>query len=163
MVGKLPAQLLDALQVGLADDEHPVARRFRDIAWRQLGTSGSGNHFVEFGALTVHAAIDSVLGRIPPGTYLALLVIFLVARCRGLALRRTVFWLVLVMALLAAASQFGIQPLLAQLKADALPRGVMESVLRDRFAAWHGISSIVYLVQSLLGLWLAAWAGRGLK
>lgn len=54
-------------------DEHPVARRFRDIAWRQLGTSGSGNHFVEFGALTVHAAIDSPLGRIPPGTYLALL------------------------------------------------------------------------------------------
>jgi len=93
----------------------------------------------------------------------AYVLVVLVARCRGLALRCTVFWLVLVMALLAAASQFGIQPLLAQLKADALPRGVMESVLRDRFAAWHGISSIVYLVQSLLGLWLAAWAGRGLK
>ena len=70
---------------------------------------------------------------------------------------------VLVMALLVAASQFGIQPLMAQLKADALPREVMQSVLRDRFAAWHGVSSILYLVQSLLGLWLVVWANRGLK
>mgnify|MGYP003551490346 CR=1 FL=1 len=59
--------------------------------------------------------------------------------------------------------QFGIQPLMAQLKADAMPREVMESVLRDRFAAWHGVSSILYLVQSLLGLWLVVWANRGLK
>jgi len=52
---------------------HPVASRFRDIARRQLGSSGSGNHFVEFGALQVHATIDSPQGTIPPGTYLALL------------------------------------------------------------------------------------------
>jgi tRNA-splicing ligase RtcB len=54
-------------------NEHPVARRFRDLAWRQLGTSGSGNHFVEFGALHVHSTLDTPSGRIPPGTYLALL------------------------------------------------------------------------------------------
>lgn len=54
-------------------DEHPAARRYRDIAWRQLGTSGSGNHFVEFGALKVHTEIDSPLGTVPPGTYLAAL------------------------------------------------------------------------------------------
>jgi len=53
--------------------EHPAARQHRDIAQRQLGTSGSGNHFVEFGALNVHSAIESPLGTIPPGTYLALL------------------------------------------------------------------------------------------
>jgi tRNA-splicing ligase RtcB len=53
--------------------EHPVARRYVDVAVKQLGTSGSGNHFVEFGALTVHTAIDSPLGTIPPGTYLAAL------------------------------------------------------------------------------------------
>jgi len=28
----------------------------------------------------------------------------------------------------------------------------MESALRDRFALWHGISSIVYLIESLCGL-----------
>jgi tRNA-splicing ligase RtcB len=54
-------------------DEHPVARQRRDVAWRQLGTSGSGNHFVEFGALAVHEMIPSPQGTIPPGTYLALL------------------------------------------------------------------------------------------
>lgn len=88
---------------------------------------------------------------------------FLLLRHRMQALRRAVFWLVVVMVLLVAASQFGIQPLMAQLKADALPREVMESMLRDRFATWHGISSMLYLVQSLLGLWLVVWSSRGLK
>jgi hypothetical protein len=67
------------------------------------------------------------------------------------------------MVTLTLASQFGIQPLMAQLKVDAMPREVMESVFRDRFAAWHGISSILYLVQSMLGLWLVIWSNRGLK
>ena len=53
---------------------------------------------------------------------------------------------------LAAAGHFGVQPILAQLKADALPRQVMESALRDRFATWHGVSSALYLVQTLLGI-----------
>ena len=91
------------------------------------------------------------------------LLIFLLARLGSRFFRSAVFWLVLLMGLLAAASQFGIQPLMAQLKTDALPREVMESVLRDRFATWHGISSILYLIQSLLGLWLVVWVNRGLR
>ncbi len=110
----------------------------------------------------VAGKLFSLIGWVGLGSA-AYLLIFLVARCRGQAFRRAVFWLVLLMALLAAASQFGIQPLLAQLKANALPREVMESVLRDRFAAWHGISSILYLLQSGLGLWLVVWANRGLR
>jgi hypothetical protein len=93
----------------------------------------------------------------------AYLLLFVLLRWGSRFFRSGIFWLVLVMMLLTAASQFGIQPLMAQLKADALPREVMESVLRDRFAAWHGISSILYLVQSLLGLCLVVWSGRGLK
>ena len=31
----------------------PVTQQHKDKAWAQLGTSGSGNHFVEFGAFTV--------------------------------------------------------------------------------------------------------------
>lgn len=54
------------------------------------------------------------------------------------------------MLLLTLAGHFGIQPILAQIKADA-PRQVLEGVLRDRFAMWHGISSGLYLLQSLLG------------
>jgi len=41
----------------------------RDKAWAQLGTSGSGNHFVEFGQLEID---DKELG-LEPGRYLALL------------------------------------------------------------------------------------------
>jgi tRNA-splicing ligase RtcB (3'-phosphate/5'-hydroxy nucleic acid ligase) len=47
----------------------PVVRRFRDKAWAQLGTSGSGNHFVEYGLLTLERP---ELG-LPAGVYLALL------------------------------------------------------------------------------------------
>lgn len=31
----------------------PITRHNKDRAWKQLGTSGSGNHFVEFGTLTL--------------------------------------------------------------------------------------------------------------
>ena len=47
----------------------PVTAQLKDRAWTQLGTSGSGNHFVEFGTLTV---IDDAAG-LARGTYLALL------------------------------------------------------------------------------------------
>ena len=82
------------------------------------------------------------------------LLLFTLLRMGTTALRRWTFWLLLAMLLLTVVNLFGIQPLLAQIKADALPRQVMESVLYDRFATWHGVSGIVYLVQSLLGLLL---------
>jgi tRNA-splicing ligase RtcB len=46
-----------------------VTARMKDRAWEQLGTSGSGNHFVEFGELVV---MDDIVG-LPRGRYLALL------------------------------------------------------------------------------------------
>lgn len=92
------------------------------------------------------------------GSYL--LAYFLVRRGFR-AFQAGVFWIVLLMVLGVAAGHFGIQPIMAQLKSDALPRQVMESALRDRFATWHGISSGLYLAQSLLGLWLVLWQERG--
>jgi len=47
----------------------PVTERCKDKAWKQLGTSGSGNHFVEFGTLTLD---QDDLG-LKAGCYLALL------------------------------------------------------------------------------------------
>ena len=61
----------------------PVTRAGRDKAWSQLGTSGSGNHFVEFGVLTLEKPAvlwsdASASGRhagaeLPAGRHLALL------------------------------------------------------------------------------------------
>jgi hypothetical protein len=93
----------------------------------------------------------------------AYLLLFLVVR-RGVGvLKSGAFWLVLMMLALTLAGHFGIQPILAQLKVDALPRQIMESALRDRFAAWHGVSSALYLIESLLGLVLALSQEQALR
>jgi hypothetical protein len=89
------------------------------------------------------------------------LLVFLLATKGWRAVKVGVFWIVLIMFGLTLAGHFGIQPILAQLKADALPRQVMESALRDRFATWHGVSSILYLLQSLLGVALVVQQERG--
>jgi hypothetical protein len=76
------------------------------------------------------------------------------------ALRQGVLWVVLLMLVLTLAGEFGVQPVLAALKEQALPRQVMESVLRDRFAAWHGVASGLYVIQSVLGAALVILLGR---
>ncbi|MCR9232949.1 MAG: RtcB family protein [bacterium] len=48
-----------------------VTRQNKDKAWKQLGSSGSGNHFVEFGVLTI-SEDDAELG-LTAGEYVALL------------------------------------------------------------------------------------------
>jgi tRNA-splicing ligase RtcB len=47
----------------------PITQKNKDRAWSQLGTSGSGNHFVEFGTFTASEEIHGL----PPGEYVALL------------------------------------------------------------------------------------------
>ncbi|MCC6492162.1 MAG: RtcB family protein [Pirellulales bacterium] len=48
-----------------------ITRERKDTAWRQLGTSGSGNHFVEFGVLSLGHRDDEL--RLDAGQYVALL------------------------------------------------------------------------------------------
>ena len=44
----------------------PVTTKLSDHAWTQLGTCGSGNHFVEFGMLTLARPADRLrAGRVP--------------------------------------------------------------------------------------------------
>jgi tRNA-splicing ligase RtcB (3'-phosphate/5'-hydroxy nucleic acid ligase) len=49
----------------------PLLKNLHGRAWKQLGSSGSGNHFVEFGVVEIGEK-DAVLG-IDAGTYLGLL------------------------------------------------------------------------------------------
>lgn len=57
----------------------PITKKFKDKAWAQLGTSGSGNHFVEFGEIEVPEPVAAPRGggrgayQLAPGRYLALL------------------------------------------------------------------------------------------
>ena len=120
---------------------------FSTLADRQMAGDIAGSLFAVSGWLGVAC-----------GVYV---MIYLLARQEMAALKRAAFWLALLMVALTLVSLFGTQPLMAELKAEALPRQVMESVLKDRFAAWHGIASILYLLQSGLGACLVLVAQTG--
>jgi uncharacterized membrane protein len=84
------------------------------------------------------------------------LLIYRIASDGGAALKTLFFWAVALMLALTLAGYFGIQPIMQSLKDQAMPHAVMQSVFADRFARWHGVSSILYLIQSALGL-LLVW------
>ncbi|HQR53776.1 MAG TPA: DUF4149 domain-containing protein [Burkholderiales bacterium] len=73
----------------------------------------------------------------------------------NLSRRQRKSWLLIgltaAMAALTVIGEFGIQPILAGLKAAVAPADVMQSELRGRFVGWHGIASGVYLLNCLLG------------
>jgi len=89
------------------------------------------------------------------------LIVYRVARYRAGCLRQGFFWTVVLMLLLVLAGQFGVQPVMEALRAQALPKEVMESVLRDRFMTWHGVASVLYILQSALGIVLVVLHGKG--
>ena len=64
---------------------------------------------------------------------------------------------VAIMMLGAAVILFVIQPQMAALKAQVAATG---GVLDARFGRLHGISSVIYLLVSVLGLWLAGAGGQ---
>jgi MFS family permease len=85
---------------------------------------------------------------------------FLALRHGWHALRSLPFSLVVAMLLLTAVGHFGIQPVIAELKQAAWPHDVLEGALKQRFAFWHGVASVIYLIESLLGLGLVVVQGR---
>jgi hypothetical protein len=122
---------------------------FAAVADRALAGTLAGKMFVVVGWLGLGC-----------GTFL---LAFMLLRLGAAALKRGIFWLVLLMLLLTAAQLFGLQPLVAQLRSQSLPRELAEAATRDRFATWHGVASVLYLLQSLLGMVAVLAAGRGQK
>lgn len=80
-----------------------------------------------------------------------ILMILRVARFGVEALKQSYFWILVAMLALILAGEFGIQPILAHLKSQAGAIDVMQSVFADRFKHWHGIASVAYLIECLLG------------
>lgn len=107
----------------------------------------------------VAGTMFSVLAWIGLGAGCFLLSLLALARGRGVT-REPLAWVLLAMLVLTAVGQFGIQPLMVELKTQAWPRHVMESAGADSFRLWHGVSSILHLVLSALGLVLVLRWGR---
>jgi tRNA-splicing ligase RtcB (3'-phosphate/5'-hydroxy nucleic acid ligase) len=51
--------------------ELSIAREMKDRAWKQIGSSGGGNHFVEFGIVEIQNTINEY--NLAPGMYVAVL------------------------------------------------------------------------------------------
>jgi len=66
--------------------------------------------------------------------------------------RNEQFRLTGVMLILILIAHFGIQPYMVALKAAVAPLDIMQSTLAGQFKQWHGIASILYLINSLLGV-----------
>ncbi len=62
------------------------------------------------------------------------------------------FRLIAAMLMLILVAQFGIQPYMLALKAHVAPLDILQSALAGQFKQWHGIASIVYLINSILGI-----------
>ncbi len=91
----------------------------------------------------------------------AYLLFFRMARSGAQSLSQPSFWIVMLMLVLTIAVQFGVRPILEGLRQQALPGEVMQSILRDRFVAWHGVSSVLYLIECILGLVMVLLPARG--
>ena len=69
---------------------------------------------------------------------------------------RNTRWVILVLLLISAMTCFGLIPYMDALRQEALLLGipVMASPSASLFGRLHGISSGLFLIQSLLGLWM---------
>ncbi len=103
---------------------------------------------------TIAASLFRVEAMLSLACGAALLLLFWLGKDFPAARRRTLLLIVVAMLACTAASHFGLQPLMAELRAAAGPAGVMESAAKSRFGMLHGISSSIFLVQSLLAGWL---------
>ncbi|OWY37579.1 hypothetical protein CEK28_16250 [Xenophilus sp. AP218F] len=64
--------------------------------------------------------------------------------------REAAFWLVVAMLACTIINHFAVTPIIANLKLQM--NHAAEGLFGGGFATWHAISSLIYLVQSLLGL-----------
>jgi hypothetical protein len=76
------------------------------------------------------------------------------------ALQHNAFRITAAMLLLVLVGQFILLPILAGLKVQAMPLDVMKSVFAPQFKTWHAVSSILYLIQSLLGIALVLYSTK---
>ena len=111
---------------------------FATLTDRSLAGSIAGSLF------RVEAWVSVVCG-------LSLLALLLIDR--DFAKRRDCIVLAVLMLVCLSVGYFGLQPMMAALKeATVANGGVMTEAARARFGMLHGVASVIYLVESVLGL-----------
>jgi hypothetical protein len=93
----------------------------------------------------------------------AWLLSFRIVRFGGTAFRQGFTWVVLLMLALVLVGKFGVQPILAGLREQALAKEIVESVFRERFGTWHGVASVLYLLQSALAVAMVLLQRTGIR
>ncbi|NHZ65947.1 DUF4149 domain-containing protein [Massilia genomosp. 1] len=78
-----------------------------------------------------------------------LLAVLVLAKDMDAKRRRMLLLVVAAMLALQAVSSLGLGPMMAALK-EAAPGGVMEAATRKQFGMLHGVSMVLFLVQSVL-------------
>lgn len=68
------------------------------------------------------------------------------------ALNQVYWWAIVAILALVLLNQYAIEPQMAYLKQSALPLDVMNSQNAEDFKMWHGVASVVYMVQCVFGL-----------
>jgi hypothetical protein len=93
-----------------------------------------------------------------------LLLLLLIGLDKTLSARPTPLILVVAMLACVLTGYFGLQPLMAEIRAAAANNGgLMDEALRSRFGMLHGLASVIYLVQSVLAIMLVVKTSRALR
>jgi hypothetical protein len=110
-----------------------------------------------FGSIVARLFTYTAFLGIGCGTYL---VLFRLVRFGSQALKHAFFWLSLAMLVLTIVGEFAVHPVLQSLRAEELPKQIMETVVRERFATWHGVANVLYLIECVLGAGLVLLQAR---
>jgi hypothetical protein len=100
---------------------------------------------------TIAGSLFRIEAWLSVGVALALIALDRVGPRDALRARKR-FLLIIGMLACALIGYFALHPFMAALRESAGPAGVMASDVRTQFGILHGVSSALYLVQSLLGI-----------
>lgn len=134
----------------------PSARILLITVWAgSIWTIGYQVTPVLFATLSDRALAGTIAGSMfRVGAYVSLacaaLLLALLWIDRTWSARRPALRLVAAMLACVLIGYFGLQPAMAALREAAGPSGIMDGATRMQFGILHGVSSLIYLVQSLL-------------
>lgn len=76
------------------------------------------------------------------------------------ALRQVTVRIALLLLVLTLTGKFGLQPILAGLREQALSGEIAQALFRQRFGTWHAVSGVLHLFQSGLAVALVVFHRR---